>query len=369
MTHNLTGSQCGRATWSKLAFSFGLTASLALYAAASGAADTAVPTSQADLRGVTLVIGEQGSDTHLGFVKSHLFDDTPYRIRYATFQSPTATLTALAAGKIDLANNLSQWTLTQGAAAATTPWTRINVPYRTVLVTGPDPAAKLDRFVIVASRASGITDIHQSKGKRWGYVPGAAPNLVANAVMHQLGWSPSDVEPVAVDGSNQALALETGRVDVIFNVIDNAAGAIQHGAKLLGTAQEYGLTIYTGYQANSKAIADPLKGRAIGDFVHRLVLYHDWLVSHPREAQQALVEGLHETPAQAAAVYEHARLVPIPPAEVAAYSQKIADFALETGLIHQHVDAAALLEDKYGKDIAETLKAVHFQAHLQASYH
>ena len=323
----------------------------------------------ADLSKVTLVVGQQGSDNNLGFIKSHLFDDTPYKIQYALFQSPTATLTALASGRVDIANNLSQWTLTQGAAAATTPWTAATAPYRTVLVTGPDPSAHLDRFVIVASRQSGITDIHQAKGKRWGYIPGASPNLLAYVVLHRLGWTPNDIQTVALDGTNQALALETGRVDVIFNVTDNVAAAIQHGAKVLGTAQDYGLTVYTGYQANSRAIDDPVKGRAIADFVHRLVLYHNWVVQHPKASQAALVEGLHETPAQAADVYLRSRLIPIAPGDIAAYSQQLSDFALQTGLIHQHVDAAALLDNRFANDIDNTLKETDFKAHLQASYH
>ncbi|HEM7843194.1 TPA: ABC transporter substrate-binding protein [Burkholderia multivorans] len=324
--------------------------------------------SSVDLSGVTITVGQQGSDTQFGFLASHLFDDTPYRIRYATFQSPSATLTALASGNVDIANNLSQWTLTQGAAAASTPWTFRTAPYRTVLVTGPDKSVSLDRFVVVASKASGITDIRQAKGKRWGIVPGSSLNLFAYVVLKKLGWTLNDVHAVNLDSTNQALALETGQVDILFNVTDNVVGAVQHGARILGSASDYGLTIYTGFQANSHAIDDPVKGRAIEDFVRRLVLYQNWLVLHPKEQQAALVDGLHLGAAQAAQVYRYTRLVPIAPGDIAGYSQQLSDFALETGLIKQHVDAAALLDNRYAKVIDDTLKQTNFFANLKSSY-
>lgn len=332
----------------------------------SGSAGAA--TAGDDLSGVTITVGQQGSDTQFGFVASHLFDDTPYRIKYATFQSPAATLTALASGNIDIANNLSQWTLTQGAAAASPPWTSRTAPYKTVLATGPDRTVALDRFVIAASKASGITDIRQAKGKRWGIIPGSSLNLFAYAVLDKLGWTLKDVQIVNLDSTNQALALQTGQVDVLFNVTDNVAGAVQHGAKIIGSAQDYGLTIYTGFQANSRAIDDPLKGKAIEDFVRRLVLYQNWLVQHPREQQAALVQGLHLSAPQAEQVYRYTRLIPVAPGEIAAYSQQVSDFALKTGLIRQRVDAAALLDNRYAKVIDETVQQTHLIANLKTSY-
>ncbi|MBU9360828.1 hypothetical protein KTE52_31390, partial [Burkholderia multivorans] len=175
---------------------------------------------------------------------------------------------------------------------------------------------------------------------------------------NQADWT--DRSPV----SNLILQI----ADILFNVTDNVVGAVQHGARILGSASDYGLTIYTGFQANSHAIDDPVKGRAIEDFVRRLVLYQNWLVLHPKEQQAALVDGLHLGAAQAAQVYRYTRLVPIAPGDIAGYSQQLSDFALETGLIKQHVDAAALLDNRYAKVIDDTLKQTNFFANLKSSY-
>ncbi|MCO1459995.1 hypothetical protein L0Z10_30175 [Burkholderia multivorans] len=72
-------------------------------------------------------------------------------------------------------------------------------------------------------------------------------------------------------------------VDIAFTVTDNLPAALQQGARVLGTAHDYGLTLFTGFVANTHALNDPLKGNAIEDFVRRLVLYQNWLVLHPRK--------------------------------------------------------------------------------------
>ena len=326
------------------------------------------PVSAAELRNVTITIGQQGNDTQLGFLASGLFDNLPYSVKWATFQAPTATLTALGAGHIDLANGLSQWTAIQGASAATPAWTPETAPYKTVLVTGPDPSVQLDRFVAVASRESKLTDIRQSKGKRWGFIPGAAPNLFAWTVLDKLGWTKDDVQIVTLDSTNQNLALETGRIDVSFTVTDNVPAAVQRGARILGTAHDFGLTLYTGFVANVAALNDPAKGQALGDIVRRLTLFENWLALHPAEQQAALVRGSHLSAQQAASVWKHTRLIPQPPANITASSQTLIDFAVRTGLLKQRVDASALLDNRFADVIEDAFAQSHLMEHLKESY-
>ncbi|MCO1459913.1 PhnD/SsuA/transferrin family substrate-binding protein (plasmid) [Burkholderia multivorans] len=347
-----------------------ITAAPLLYAISRIASATSLPTSlsSADSSNVTITIGQQGGDTQFGFLASGLFDNTPYQIKWATFQSPTATVSALASGHIDIANGLSQWTAIQAAATATPPWTAATAPYKTVLVTGPDDSVKLDRFVVVASKASGITDIRQGKGKRWGFISGTSLNLFAYVVLHKLGWSKQDVQIITLDSTNQVLALESGLVDIAFTVTDNLPAALQQGARVLGTAHDYGLTLFTGFVANTHALNDPLKGNAIEDFVRRLVLYQNWLVLHPKEAQDALVHGLHLTPVQAALVWKYTRLTPLAPENILDSSQQLTDFAFSTGLIRQRVNAAALLDNRFAEVIQQTVNSSHFAANLKASY-
>lgn len=347
------------------------TAALAVVLAAcgssSGGSSSAGGTSGAGA--VTINVGGQGSDNQAGFDASHLFDNTPYKIKYSTFSSPADNLTALAQGKVDFANNVSQWTATQASAGATPSWTAATAPYKNVLVSAPGNPAQYSRFVIAASKKSGITNIQQAKHLKWGIIPGSSLNLMADVVLNKLGWTTKDIQIVNLDATNQVLALETGKVDVLFNVTDNLAPALAGGAKIIGTAYDYGLTVYTGFLASSKSLNDPAKASAMQDFVKRLVEYENWYNTNPTAAQAALVSFDHLTAAQAKNVWEYARVIPeAPTAAIQTYSQSLADFAQKVGLINQKVDASALFDDRFSAIINSTVASTNLIANLKASY-
>jgi sulfonate transport system substrate-binding protein len=354
--------------WSRRRFVMAAAASLPA-AALAGCGSSSSGGKSGGLSGVTISVGQQGTDTQAGFVASGLFDSVPYKITYSTFASPSDNLTALATGNVDVCNNVSQWTATQASAGEAPPWTPATAPYKNILVSAPGNPQNYSRFVIVASKKSGITNIQQAKGKSWGIIPGSSEELMAYVVLHKLGWSPKDVSFTDLDATNQTLAIETGRVDIIFNVMDNLVVPLQQGAKVIGTAYEYGLTIYTGFLANTKAINDPLKSKALADFTQRMVKYQNWFNTHPGPAQAADVKFEELTAPQAKAVWEYARVIPqAPSASISAYSQQLADFALSAGLITKRVNAAALLDDKYASVINSTVQSTNLLANLKASY-
>jgi sulfonate transport system substrate-binding protein len=359
--------------WSRRRFVQAAGAGLpALALAACGASttsSTAKVAKSAGLSGATITVGQEGSDTQAGFVASGVFASAPYKIRYATFASPTDILTALATGAVDVANNVAQWTATQAAVGATPVWTAATAPYKNILVSAPGNPEHYARFVVAASRQSGITSIKQAKHKRWGIIPGSSLELFAYVVLHKLGWSIKDIDVVSLDATNQVLAVQTGQVDVLFNVMDNLVTALAQGAKVIGTAYDYGLTIYTGFLANEKALNNPAKGKALEDFTKRMVEYQNWYNTHPGPAQSSDMKYEDLTAAEAKSVWEYARVIPeAPSAAIATYSQSLVDFAYQTGLITKHVDAAGLLDDRYASVINATVKSTNLLANLTASY-
>jgi sulfonate transport system substrate-binding protein len=359
--------------WSRRRFV--LTAAAGLPAAAlaacssSGSSTTNSAKATTSGSGVTITVGQEGSDTQAGFDASGLFTGTPYTIRYATFASPTDILTALAKGDVDVANNVAQWTATQAAAAATPVWTAATAPYKNILVSAPGNPEHYARFVVAASRQSGITSIQQAKHKRWGIIPGSSLELFAYVVLDKLGWSVKDIDVVSLDATDQVLAVQNGQVDVLFNVMDNLVTALAQGAKVIGTAYDYGLTIYTGFLANENSLNSAAKGKALEDFTKRMVEYQNWYNTHPAPAQAADVQFEDLTAAEAKAVWEYARVIPeAPSAAIAAYSQSLTDFAVKVGLIDKQVNAAGLLDDRYASVINATVKSTNLLANLQASY-
>ncbi|WP_213765584.1 ABC transporter substrate-binding protein [Caballeronia sp. dw_19] len=342
-----------------------LVVSLVVGTAGSCAASTAGP----DLSGVTITVGQQGAETEGIFIESGAMANAPYQIAYATFSNPDQTLTALSSGRVDIGNNIAQWTATQASAGATPPWTAATVPYTNVLVNAPGDPTKFERFVMAASAQSKVIDIKDSKGKNWGFLPGTSGELFAAKVLDKMGWTFKDVNVVNLDSTNQALALQTGRVDIVFNPRDNLVGALARGAQILGDAYQYDVTIYTGYLANVRSLNDPIKGAAIKDFITRVIRAQDWFVRNPSLAQAALMKYRKLTAEQAKIVWQYTRVKPMAPTpEIAKYSQGLADTALKFGLIGKKVDASALLDPRFSDVIEKTLNDVEFDKHLRASY-
>jgi sulfonate transport system substrate-binding protein len=322
-----------------------------------------------DFGGVTITIGQQGSETEAVFVESGAFANTPYRVEFARFSSPADTLTALASGRIDIANNVAQWTATQASAGITPPWTGETAAYKNILVLAPGNPEKFERFVVAASAKSGITKIEDSKGKIWGFIPGSSLHIFAAKVLHDLGWTFKDVNVAFLDSTNQSIALQTGSVDIVFNPRDNLLAALQTGAKILGEAYKYDFTVYTGYLTNVKTFQDPVRGEAVRDIVVRIIKALDWYVVNPVKAQEAFQKYRKLTPEQAKNAWELMRFKIFPPSrEIADYSQNLADIALNFGLIKNAVDARALLDDKFAPDIEKALADLKYDEHLRASY-
>lgn len=321
-----------------------------------------------DLGGVTIVVGQQGSETEGIFVESGVFKDAPYKVEFASFAGPVDTLAALASGRVDVANNVAQWTATQASASAQTPWTRETAPYRNALVTGPGNVEKFERFVAAASAQSKITSIAETKGKKWGIIRGASGHLFAAKILEKQGWTFDDIETVNIDATNQALAIQSGSVDVVFNPRDNLLQALSRGAKVIGESYQYDATIYTGYLMNVKALDDPRKGAGLKDFAARVIRALDWYNRNPDLAQKALVKYRKLTPEQAKVVWEYTRVRPLPADSVAAYSQSLADTAFTFKLINKKVDAAALLDNRFDDVIRSTTAAIRYEDNLKASY-
>jgi sulfonate transport system substrate-binding protein len=322
-----------------------------------------------DLGGVTITIGQQGAETEAIFIESGAFADAPYRVEFARFTSPTETLTALAAGRVDIANNVAQWTATQASAAVTPLWDERTAAYKNVLVNAPGNPEKFERFVVAASAKSGITDIRDAKGKIWGVMPNAAGHLFAAKVLLKLGWTLDDVNIAYLDSTNQSIALQTGSVDLIFNPRDTFLAALQSGARILGDAHQYDYTVYTGYLTNVKSIEDPIRGIAIRDVVLRIIRSMDWFVLNPEKAQEAYRRYLKLTPEQARLTWEYMRFRLLPPSrEIADYSQELADIATNFGLLKTKVNARALLDDKFAADIEKEISKLKYNEHLAASY-
>jgi hypothetical protein len=185
----------------------------------------------------------------------------------------------------------------------------------------------------------------------------------------KLGWTDKDITVVSQNNTEYESELETGQVDISFDTVDNISVALSRGAKVIGTAYEYGLTIYVGILANTKALDNSLKNQAIEDYTRRMVQYQNWVQPEPGQspggpgqrpgADRGAGEDVLDLRPGAARPRLVGRPGPLPEAR---------RLRLQKGLLTSKVDIAVLMDNRYASTINEALTSTDYTANLKQSY-
>jgi sulfonate transport system substrate-binding protein len=312
-------------------------------AASAGASGTA-----ADLSGVTLTLGQQGSATQAEVEASGVLKGAPYKVNWATFSGPTGVIAAFDAKGIDL-GILGDTSLILKQANSPTPWTAATVPYKNVAVYGSIVAAQYPVFVTLASKSSGITSASQLRGKKWAYVPGGNTNLTYLLSLKAAGLTPADIKPVILqDFTSLGTALANNQIDAASLPRANALGALAAGAKVIYTGAQVGVPGINTWAAPVAVLADPRKAAAIGDLLTRFVAFYAWYSKNPDAVSAALVKSVKQTPTVAAynASAGQSRFFPIDDA-LFKIEQPVAAALAAGGLTKTSVDVTLEYDDRY----------------------
>lgn len=318
---------------------------------------------------LTLVVGQNGTELQPGWDASGIFKDAPYKVEFATFPNAVENATALAAGRVDV-SFFAQFTAIQAQAAANPDWTKETVPYKSIVVAATADPVNHERFVTVASKQSGITELTADsvRGKRWASSPGATNFLLYLQSLEHLGLTPLDVVPVTLNNEAGALALLHGEVDLVSGAIDSYGTAVANGARVIAKSADVGPGSPGGLIASSKSLADPAKDAALRDLVRRYVEYQNWYNTHPREAKAALIKVRKLTPAIADFTWAYTRVLPQPIDETQIdHARSIASVTHDFGAITKPVDAALAYDGRYNDTVEAALKATHFDDNLKTS--
>lgn len=130
--------------------------------------------------------------------------------------------------------------------------------------------------VVLVPKGSPVQDFAQLKGKRIGYVKATTSHYILLRLLEKAGLTWTDITPVALTPQDGLAAFQSGALDawVIYGVIIYQAR--EAGARVLATAQGIlsGNYLITAAQ---DALDDPLRLRAIGDYVQRYRKVFDWI--------------------------------------------------------------------------------------------
>lgn len=292
------------------------------------------------LRDTLLRIGTyKGGDTY--YLNEAGVASFPYRSALAEFAAGNLIVEALAAGSLDV-GGMSEIPPIFAAAS--------RAPMKVIAVLRGD----VNNQVVLVPKNSAITDASQFKGKRIGYARSTTSHYFLLQLLREKGLSFKDIEPVALAPQDGFAAFQSGQLDawVIYGLVVELAK--NQGARVLRTADGVLSGNYV-ISAATKAIADPLKHAAIGDYLQRLAKVYQWINDHPDEwsAKSGRLAGVPPQLFlnQVRLRSQPYKLVAVDDAAIAS-QQQVADAFAQAGLLAKRIDVAPLWDRSFAKYLA-----------------
>jgi sulfonate transport system substrate-binding protein len=310
-----------------------LLAAVVLGLSACGDDDGGATASATDPGDVTLRVGVQKDGIRAVLDKTGALKDAPYDVEFSTFQFGPPLVEAAGADKIDLA-----WVGSTppifGAAAGS--------DFKIVAAVKERDAQENSILVPPDSPIQRVEDL---KGKKIAVPKGSsAHGLLLNALA-RVGLSGADVTPVFLAPADALAAYSAGQVDALVIWDPFTIQARQDlAARVItgGEPDEAGV----GFQiASAKALEDPAKRKAIGDYIARLNRAWTWAGTHTDEWAEAWTEEskLPIAVTKAAAPVKVSDIVPVD-ATITARSQKLADLLRAEKVLPGEVDFASIVD-------------------------
>jgi len=297
---------------------------------------------------VTLRVGATGWKVEEAVLKFAHLDNTPYNVKWSTFQGGDKQLEAVRAGALDLA--ASSEIPPVFAAADGKP------NFKVVAV---QLGATLNQEVVVP-KGSKITDIAGLKGKTVGYVKNTTAHYFLYELLKQAGLKWTDVNAKPLLPNDGLAALNGGSVDAFASYGTSIITAHQQGAKTIGS----GADILSGnflWSARDSVLKSGKQKEAAADLIARISKAYAY-VRDGREAEFAKViaKNTHQPVAQAQADLvaqqkqrpSRARTVD---AAATASEQKVADVFTELGALDSRLDVSAFWTTDLNSELEKAL--------------
>ncbi|HEY8985553.1 MAG TPA: ABC transporter substrate-binding protein [Streptomyces sp.] len=280
---------------------------------------------------VTLTIGDQAKTLQTIAAASGALKGADYKVKWAEFEGAAPLFQAVRAGAADT---------TYAADLPTLQALSGGVKFKNVAALKND-----GRHVgIVVRKDSGIGSVADLKGQKV-VVSSAkgsiAEYLLANA-LQQAGLKYADVQVQYLLPTDAQAAFASGKIKVwaVFGVYQ--AVALEQGGKLLIDGADGRVSGYGFIGASDKALADPGKKAALGDFLKRLGTALTWTSTHQAAYARAIQDrnGADATVARTLASAAYSQVLPVSP-EIEKTVQGVADLMHGIGVLDPAVEVAS----------------------------
>jgi sulfonate transport system substrate-binding protein len=292
------------------------------------------------LRDATLRVGTyKGGDSY--YFNEAGVANIPYKTALAEFAAGNLIVEALSADSLDFGSMSEIPPIFAAAGGA---------PLKVIAVLRGD----VNNQVVLVPKNSAITGPAQFKGKRIGYARSTTSHYFLLKLLKENGLSFKDIEPVALAPQDALAAFQSGQLDawVIYGLVVELAK--NQGARVLRTADGYLSGNYV-VSASSKAIADPLRHAAIGDYLQRLAKVYDWINRNPQPwaAKSGQIAGV---PAQLFLnqVKQRSQPYKLTAVDDAAIrsQQQVADVFADAGLLARRIDVTPIWDRSFARYLA-----------------
>ncbi|MCX5008778.1 aliphatic sulfonate ABC transporter substrate-binding protein [Streptomyces sp. NBC_00638] len=285
----------------------------------------------------TFTIGDNGGDGSQELAKiTGVFDNAPYKVKFARFTYGPPLVQAAASGDIDL-----------GSVGDVPPITGAAKEYGFKIV-AVNRSLTSDQALenIIVPKGSKLKTLKDLKGKRIAVPQGSSAHGLALNAIKSVGLSLKDVKLVFLDPAAGATAFNTGKVDAWSIWNPQSAIAVKNGARILAKGLPPIDQTSSYYVATDKSLKDPTKRAALTDVLKRLSREFAWAVKHPAKHAQALSreQGIPLADAKATLAAFRFRVTPVGKSDIAA-EQKLADSFREAGQITKEVDVSSITDN------------------------
>ena len=285
----------------------------------------------------TFTVGDNGGDGSEALAKlTGVFDNAPYKVKFARFTYGPPLVQAAASGDIDL-----------GSVGDVPPITGAAKEYGFKVVAvnrslTPDQAVEN----IIVPKGSTLRTAADLKGKRIAVPQGSSAHGLALNALKSVGLTPKDAKLVFLDPAAAATAFNTGKVDAWSIWNPQSAIAVKNGARILVKGLPPIDQTSSYYVASDTSLKDRTKRAALTDVLKRLSREFAWGVNNPDQYAKALSQeqGIPLADAKASLAAYSNRVTPVVSSDIA-LEQKLADAFLEAGQITKKVDVKSIVDN------------------------
>ncbi|MBU3067120.1 ABC transporter substrate-binding protein [Nocardia sp. NEAU-G5] len=297
----------------------------------------------------TFTIGDNGGDGSEGLAAlTGVFDNAPYKVKFARFTFGPPLVQAAASGDLDL-----------GSVGDVPPITGAAKEYGFSIVGVSrylDPTQAVENILV--PKGSSIHSAQDLRGKKIAVPQGSsAHGLVLNALA-SAGLTPADVQLDFLDPAAGATAFASGKVDAWAIWNPQSALAIKQGARALVKGLPPLDQTSNYYVAPNRDLADPSRRAALTDVFQRLAAEFSWGAKHPDQLAQVIAreDGIPLADAKAVLAEYEFHVTPAQQSDIDA-EQQLGDAFLEAGQIDKSVNVAQITQNilPAGYDSANTV--------------